>query len=269
MSVRVQCFTSYGVIIRLESESETLLKRAAEIAEKAFLDRLEFIDNTTERIDHTFALGEKKGGGYFLIDDGELKPNFEDLPSLLTYFTGMVRVTVAAKSTSAVFIHAGVVGWKGTAVVLPATSHAGKTTLVSEMISLGAEYFSDEYAVLDPDGMVHPFERSLSVREEGTSVTHEVPVSRLGGNVAKAPSSVGFVVMTEFKPNAEWLPRIVTPGQGIIEIIPHVIPIRFNTEFSLKVLNTAFSRAIITVGPRGEARQAAESILSFVENSLN
>jgi hypothetical protein len=74
--------------------------------------------------------------------------------------------------------------------------------------------------------------------------------------------------MTWFEPGAEWKPNVLTTGQGILEIIPHVIPMRFNTEFSLNVLNKAFSRAIILSGPRGEARQTAESILSFVENDL-
>lgn len=262
-------FRSYGVIIRLESDSENLLDQAKLIAEKAFLGRLEFIENCTEHADHTFAFGARTDGGYYLIDNGELKPGFEDLPSLLTYFTGMLRVNVAAKATSVVFIHAGTVGWKGKALVMPGASHQGKTTLVAEMVRLGAEYFSDEYAVLDEGGLVHPFERNLSVREKGSSIVHEVPVSRLGGKVAERPLPVGFLAITRYEPDFDWEPRIVTTGQGIIEIVPHVIPIRFNTEFSLKVLNTAFSRAIITISPRGEARQAAESILSFVDNGLN
>ena len=64
---------------------------------------------------------------------------------------------MAAETRERVFVHAGVVGWKGHAIVIPGRSRSGKTTLVAELVKAGAEYYSDEFAVLDAEGRVHPF----------------------------------------------------------------------------------------------------------------
>src|SRR5690348_5169542 len=62
------------------------------------------------------------------------------------------------------FVHAGVVAWKGQAILLPGKSYSGKSTLVAELVRAGATYYSDEYAVLDRRGRVHPYPRPLTLR---------------------------------------------------------------------------------------------------------
>ena len=58
---------------------------------------------------------------------------------------------VARHSHQMLFVHAGVVGWRGLAIVLPGRSRTGKSTLVAELVLRGAVYYSDEFAVLDDD----------------------------------------------------------------------------------------------------------------------
>ncbi len=65
-----------------------------------------------------------------------------------------LKLYVAEHARGQVFIHAGVVEWKGKAIVIPGRSHAGKTTLVAELLRAGATYYSDEFAVLESDGRV-------------------------------------------------------------------------------------------------------------------
>ena len=62
------------------------------------------------------------------------------------------RHTVAVLSPQRVFIHAGVVGWSVHAIVMPGRTFTGESTLVEALVRRGAEYFSDEYAVLDRKG---------------------------------------------------------------------------------------------------------------------
>ena len=69
--------------------------------------------------------------------------------------------TVAQRSRQMLFVHAGVVGWRGLAIVIPGRSHTGKSTLVAELVWRGAVYYSDEFAVLDDTGRVHPSRRPL------------------------------------------------------------------------------------------------------------
>src|SRR6476646_7063652 len=51
------------------------------------------------------------------------------------------RHTVAALSPQRVFVHAGVVGLRGGAIVIPGASFSGKTTLVAELVRRGASYY--------------------------------------------------------------------------------------------------------------------------------
>src|SRR3981189_2021508 len=53
--------------------------------------------------------------------------------------TDLQRHTAKAASDMT-FLHAGVVGWHGRAIVFPGQSLCGKTTLVREMLRLGATY---------------------------------------------------------------------------------------------------------------------------------
>ena len=75
-----------------------------------------------------------------------------------------------------VFLHAGVIGWRDRAFVFPGPSFAGKSTLIAELVRAGATYYSDEYAVVDEDGRVHPYARALQMRQSGGSVQSGVSV---------------------------------------------------------------------------------------------
>jgi hypothetical protein len=137
--------------------------------------------------------------------------------------------------------------------------------LVTELVKNGATYYSDEYAVLDENGLVHPFPRDLSVRDSSFN-ERDVPVAAFGGVTGTEPIPVGAVIITVFEENGTWEPVKLTVGQGILEVIPHTIPRNFNTKFSLKVLNTAISDAIILKSPRGEASELALNCLSLLDN---
>ena len=88
--------------------------------------------------------------------------------SVLDAFESHVQLTVAEYAPRRIFVHAGVVGWKDRAILIPGLSHSGKTTLVDQLIRAGATYYSDEYAVLDARGRVHPYPRALGMRLPGS-----------------------------------------------------------------------------------------------------
>lgn len=161
------------------------------------------------------------------------------------------------------------VGWKGRAIVLPAKSFSGKTTLTAELVRNGADYYSDEYAVLDERGHVHAFPRKLSMRYFGATREKDISVEELGGSYGLEPIPVGMVLLTEFEKSAVWEPQFLSAGKGIMEILPHTIPIRSRSEFSLKVLDIVASRAIIVKSARSDAKKFAKSLLAFFENNIN
>jgi hypothetical protein len=258
-------FESYGVRVRLEADDPELLKEAERVAHKALLNTTKIFES--ENFEQTFGFAADDEGNLHLFQNGAEIADDKSRPRFFKFFNSMLRIAVAEHAQGKVFIHAGVVGWRGKAIVIPANSFHGKTTLVAALVKRGAAYYSDEYAVLDEDGLVHAFPRELSVRDSEYR-EKDVPVEELGGEIGSEPIPVGLVLLTEYREGATWKPERLTAGQGMLEVIPHTIPRNYNAEFSLKVLNTAMRDVIILKMFRGEADEFAIKILSYFDNIL-
>ena len=259
---------SYGVRVKIKASDRWLLADAEKTAREALLGRIEILEDIDA--EHVFGISKGVDDVLYLSLNGEQVSNDTSRPRFFRFFDSLLRITVAEHAVDRVFIHAGVVGWKGKAIVIPANSFRGKTTLVAELVKNGAQYYSDEYAILDATGMVHAFPRDLAVRYvDGEVRERQITAEELGGSIGSAPIPVGLVLVTEYVENASWLPQRLTVGQGIMEVIPHAIPRIFNPEFTLQVLNAAVSDAIILKSSRGEAADFAVDVLSFFDNFIN
>lgn len=259
---------AYGVEVVIEADDERFFEHVIGVARKSLVGRVEFgpIGNSSTKAKYSF-IRDEDGIIHFDIDgvtSGPVRPD----QGFDRFLNGAIRAHVAAHAKSWVFIHAGVVEWKGKAIILPGQSHKGKTTLVSELIRCGAGYMSDEYAVLDADGLVHPFERDLGVRPSAVEPPSPVDPGEFGGIRNTTPVHAGLVVFTGYVEVGQWKPEKMSLGNAILESVPQVIPFSFNTEFVLKVLNTTFNRAIIVRSDRGEARSAAPQILEYFDESI-
>ena len=60
-----------------------------------------------------------------------------DLGEAFAVLESELRQSLAARSRQRTFVHAGVVGWRGQAIVVPGRSRSGKTTLVAELVRAG------------------------------------------------------------------------------------------------------------------------------------
>ncbi len=178
----------------------------------------------------------------------------------LDVLDAQLRMFIAANATDLIFVHAGVVAVGGRAVVIPGESFSGKTTLVRALVESGATYFSDEYAVLDADGNVHPYARRLSIRGDGAA-TEERPVSELGGVAAEDRAEVGTVLMTRYRAGAQWVPTRVSAGHGVVALLANTVPAQERPRESLQALGRAIRGATILEGDRGEAGEVASQLL--------
>lgn len=259
------CFESYGVRIMLSSDEIELLEEARQTVEIAFGPLARIFESDEIPIDRIFGIANEtrlfrlfKDG--VEISAGASKRNF------FKYLNSALRLEVAEFANDRVFIHSGVVGWKGHAIILPGTSFSGKSTLTSELVRAGAEYYSDEYAVLGPNGLVNPFPRHLSIRYFGGSREKNVSVEDLGGITGTEPIPVGMVLFTNFSKGSEWAPQILSAGSGILDLIPNTLSFRKDPSFSLQVLDLVVRRAIIVKSPRGDAKKFAKFLLDFFDN---
>ena len=187
------------------------------------------------------------------------------LDAVLDNYDTHLRTAMAELSRRKLFVHAGVVAWKDRAILLPGRTLAGKTHLVAELVKAGAAYLSDEYAVLDEDGRVHPFAKPLSMRPSKTAAQIETPVEEIGGVAARRPLPVGLVVMSRFEQGARWRPKRLTTGQGVLELLDNAFSVRESPDRAVKILGRVASGAAVLKGKRGDAGPMLSHILAAAE----
>ena len=184
-----------------------------------------------------------------------------ELSQALDAFESDLQLYVAETAPRRVFVHAGVVRLRGKAIVIPGRSFSGKTTLTAELVKAGATYYSDEYAVLDGQGRVHPYRRRLSVRENGhLEKPKKYPVESLGGRSGIKPLPVGLVIVSKYKPGAKWRPQQISAGEGALALMSNTVSVRRQPETTLATLRKVVARAPVFKGTRGEARQVIDFI---------
>ena len=172
-------------------------------------------------------------------------------------FESTVQFDVAATSTDWVFIHAGVVVYNGGAIVIPAPTMHGKSTLVDALVRAGATYYSDEYAAIDSDGRVHPFQIPLSLRTADGGKRRVA----LGEGAAMPPVPVRTIVSTRHEPGAVWQPRLGTAAESVMTLLSNAVRARLAPRTTLDVLARAVSGAVLLEGPRGDADVVAPQLL--------
>lgn len=175
----------------------------------------------------------------------------------LELFESMVRFDVAVNATDWLFAHAGVVGWRGRAIVIPAPSMHGKSSLVQALVAAGADYYSDEFAVIDRDGRVWPFPIAASIRQPAGRA-QRVP---LAPSVDLQPLRIGVVVATRYEPGVEWRARRGTSGGAAMALLANTVRARLAPASVLKILARAAEGAVLLEGPRGEAADTAFRML--------
>ena len=264
-------FQSYGVKIEIRADEPELLRDVYTKLGRVFPNGLE--PAIESEIEYRFYIKSLESVKYELFRNEEKLCEDGGKELFLNMVESQLRITVAEFAVEKVFLHAGVVGWKGRAIVIPATSFSGKTTLVAELVKKGALYYSDEYAVLNALGNVEPFPKWLSMRGITDAINQkDCSVESLGGTAGTKPMPVGMVLIAKYRSGKKiprrWQPKRLTQGEAMMEIIPHTLPIRNKPKFVLEVLNKLTDRAIIVRTVRGEAAEFAETLLGYFESEI-
>jgi len=258
---------SFEVKIHVSSNSREAIDALRKIIPVYLPDCFEEIKNSDNA--HKFVFVWNASGKDTLYRNGKTVFSREKRAFSVESAASQIRLTVAEFAARKVFIHAGVVSWKNKAVILPGKSFWGKTSLTKSLIECGALYYSDEYAILDAEGILYPFPKLLSVRDEKNDQQQtDVPVEQFGGRAGTNKIPVGMVLICEFAPNARWKPKILSAAQGVLEIIRHTVPIRHNPKFTLDVLNRVADSAVIAKSKRPDAEKSVSSILKFIDENI-
>lgn len=259
-------FESFGARIEITGNRQDMIDRAAAIAGSSLLGKItEITDNDVDRtIQVNF-----DGTTYEMIYPGSEPARGEDEVVFFKYVDSIIRASVGEEARDFVFLHAGVVGWKGKAIVLPGDSYKGKSTLVAELVRAGAEYYSDDFALFNSAGLLYPFHRHLAMRRRDNFDPYQITVEELEGKYGHKPIPAGLVLFTEYVKGSRFRPQRMTAGEGVLELVQYALSMRQRSEFAFRVLNNIASRAIIISSRRGTAETFAKTLLNFVDNHGN
>jgi len=211
--------------------------------------------------------GLRRHRGAALYRDDRLLIEHDDPRLLLALLEDFVRAEVAYFADDAwTFVHAGTVAREGRAVVLPGHSFAGKTRLVAALLERGASYLSDDMAVIDEQGRVHPWPVPLGMR--GEHPVRRRSLTPPAGQLAGAPVAVALVLFTRFAPDATgWRPRRLAAGQALGQFAAHALAARRMPRQVMARLAAVLGGAPAWQGSRGEAGPVADWVLDQLEGA--
>jgi hypothetical protein len=257
------CFRSYGWRIGIRTNEPKILERVwpllppgCEPSEPPIVDKL-----------FSLRIGapskSTKVRNYHLLYSGTARAaRTLNLEEVLQSLESELQIFVAEFARERIFVHAGVVGWKGKALLLPGRSFAGKSTLVAALLRAGATYYSDEYAVLDEQGLVYPYLRRLSLREKEDTPPARRTAAELGAAQGTGPLPVGLVAFTKYQTGQRWQPRALSAGKAVVELLNNTVPSTTFPDRSMRALVQVPPRATSLKGLRGEAEETANLLLT-------
>ena len=172
------------------------------------------------------------------LDSGSYVASKVDLELALGLLDTHVQSCLGLHAPEHIFIEAGAVARNGRALLLPGKALSGKTTLVAALVRAGCVYYSDQYALLDERGRLHPYARPLSLPAQAQ------PETNAHGHVRAAISSpdplpIDAVVVTTYSPEAEWRPRHLSRGEGVTALLSHAVPGQHRTEEAMRAISRA------------------------------
>jgi hypothetical protein len=246
---------SHGVLLDVEVQDESLAEEVLRILPPGWLPTDEFPE------DGHFTLSAQGDGTYDVYAEEMPVASGVAADVALHVLDAQIRARIALLAEGRIFVHAGVVAVDGRAIVLPAPSFSGKSALVAALVAEGATYYSDEFAVLDPAGKVHPYAKPLSLRPNDGRYGERQPVEALGGQAGDVPAEVALVVVTKYVPGSVWAPQRREPGFGALALLTNAIPARSRVEEAMRATTGAARSAAVLQGDRGEAAHAAASLI--------
>jgi hypothetical protein len=246
---------AFGLVVAIETDAPDLF----DLLEPQLPSFPEEAGASTAQINYRVKV--LAGGGVAVVRGRRTIATAPDVPAASAHLVTDLQSAVARQAPGWTFVHSGTVAINGRALLLPARSHAGKSTLVAALLRAGASYGSDEFAVVDPAGRVHPYSRRLALRRPHQSVAR-VRADELGGQVLTESLPVGAVLFTEFRDGARLDLRPLSSGEVVLGLLQHCLGVRGRPSETLAALQALARGAIGFSGVRGDAGATALELIA-------
>jgi len=122
-------------------------------------------------------------------------------PNRLKYAYQLVLKEIFNNIREYFLIHAGVAGKDGKVMIIAGPPGVGKTTMVSELVKNGFDFFSDDFCPIHKTtGLVYPFPRTMWKVSEtqipGSLRKNKIPAVA-EGHIADKPGKIGCVIILD------------------------------------------------------------------------
>ena len=232
----------------------------------AMLMPAELIGGVDDGVQLALVVEPGQRGGVSVGVDDDPRRTFLTASQAVTWLRGQIDEAMARRATEEMFVHAGVVGWRGRAILLPGRSGTGKTSLVAALVDRGAVYYSDDLAPITADGLVRSYARAPSVRRDPspTRCIESPVVTR-----ARPPLPISLAVATSFQAGAGWHPTVVRGASAMLTLLDNVVMAREQPRRALTTVKTIASSCVTLSGSRPEAREIAGDLLERLDKILD
>ena len=242
---------AFGVKIGItasDNEKELIYSRLEEIFPNGYSE----IDFSTCR--HFFEIRKSAAGKFEFIKNGEFYESREAVEDAVGLMRTEIRYTFSEFAVERVFLHAGAVAFKNSGIIFPGQSLSGKSSIVADLIRRGAEYYSDDYAILDENALLYPHPKKISLRDSKDNRFRQTdyPVEHFQAVTGVCEIPVKLIIITEYEEGKIWQPEKLSNGEAVMQILPHTIPIRHNPAFTLRTLDRLVRGATVFSGMRGD-----------------
>jgi hypothetical protein len=251
---------AFGCIVKVEAGC----LEAYSILERYTFPSLSRRTNAVDKPDISICLVRVADQFQLLADDAVVASACLAI-SLVPDLIRVLDEAVVQRLTTLRAVHAGAVLWGERALLLPGSTHAGKSSLVAELLRRGATYFSDEYALIDSEGFVHPYPRPLLLRN---GHPEQVPIlpGECNASVGEDPAPVGWILSLQYLPGCTWSVAAITQSEALLTLLRNTPHILAESPDMVRVFERAVTGSICYAGCRNEATDAVDQILQLVDS---
>jgi hypothetical protein len=249
---------AFGSAVRVEFETAEI----RDAIERFLLPTLPRFELASDAADVRLTILKDRRGFHVLVDEREvaLPDTVEDAALATVKALDDVLVRQLRKLRA---VHAGAVVLHGRALLIPGSSHAGKSSLVAELLRRGAAHLSDEYALVDVEGRVHSYPRPLLLRNGGPRQTLVLP-SDLGGRFETEPAEVGWILAVDYDPAGQWKIESISQGEAVMLLLRNTPHEMEQSPGMIELFTRCAAAAECYAGTRGDVVEAADRILELV-----
>jgi hypothetical protein len=160
-------------------------------------------------------------------------------------------------------VHAGAVLIEERALLFPGSTHAGKSSLVAELLRRGASCFSDEYALIDSEGRIHSYPRPLLLRNGGSQQSLVLPED-LNASFAIGTAPVGCIFALDYVPGGVWDVHEIAQGETVMLLLRNTPHEMAESPQMVDFFLPVAANAVCYAGQRCDVAEAATHVINLL-----